>query len=454
MEGSRQADRWWWILMVLLMMLWMFCLVYKARALLGLSLGAMGALALYDTRGEWWQRYQGYFASPSYWLPVLLLLGYSLSWLWTSNPGFIGKHMGLAAQAIGIPMLFYFLRHRFQPLLPWIWLGFAVLTALASLAVLCYLGFQADALEMALGRGRAIPTPYNHVRFAMAISIAALASIWLAVEGYRWNEASDRAQQAWLSGLPFRAVAFVSAVLLIMAVHLLAIRTAWLVFYAGAAVLLLRLGLPRVGWKGLLTLAVAAVLVIVLLVRTVPLLEMKWAYVRYDFERWVKAEEIEHSDAGRWASIQTSLDIVKEEPFWGASREGLPAAMQKGYTEAGFDNSALLPHNQWLFSWSAAGLLGLLGLLGFAAAPFFSPKWWQRPMLAESWLAFFILSLVDAPLQSDVGISLVLMAMCLGLYAQRPASDPTDPKAILPGSNPASAACRCIDYVHRRAPRG
>ena len=89
----------------------------------------------------------------------------------------------------------------------------------------------------------------------------------------------------------------------------------------------------------------------------------------------------------------------------------MAAAMASAYAKTGNANIDHPPHNQWLYSWVAAGLPGLIGVCALLIAPLLDSRFWRKPLLAEGWLMVAALFLVEAPLESDIGIGLCLLAL-------------------------------------------
>ena len=393
-----------WVLTVLLF--WMWTLGTVARALMAIALLALCATAAlrFCRKAPYltWSRAlrargRSLLRRPDYYLPGGLLLAYVLSLLWIRDLDFTQVRIQLSAQALGIPLAFYLLddvigQHRER-----LWLGFGVFAAILAVGVSAYTLVNLDAMMVALGRSRSVPTAVGHVRTGMILAVGAVAMTWQAVGG--------RGRRRVLCGA--------LAAALLVGIHVVAIRTALAMTYVGMAVLLGRLVLTR--FTARQSLAAAAVVAggVGLAVAASPTLVRKAQMMAYDLGKVGAADATDYSDGGRLLSQRAALRIVAEAPWLGAAPEGLRVRQRAAYAEMGVTDVPHLPHNQWLFSWAAAGVAGLLGVACVLLAPALRQNWLRQPLVAEMTAMVAALTLVDACLESDVGVGVSMLAIYL-----------------------------------------
>jgi O-antigen ligase len=124
--------------------------------------------------------------------------------------------------------------------------------------------------------------------------------------------------------------------------------------------------------------------------KTIPSLEQRFNFIKYDYDHYIKGEYREGlSDAVRFYSLKAGADIVKSYPLFGTGFSGLQDKTNHWYK----DNIPLmpaenyfLPSNQMLVYWASGGILGLIVFLTHIILPFFIPY-----LRKNTWfMAFFI----------------------------------------------------------------
>ena len=410
-------------MVVLATLLWLWTLTIKARTPSGVALIGLGALCL--IRLDWFpfriRLWKGAFRAvlkfiktPAYSLPTLFFLGYLITALIGEYNGFWGGRLRHSIQALGVPATFFILSAIYIRYRDHLYMAFGLFASVSALAVGIYFGANSEAIFIAIGQGRVAPTPNRHVRYSMVIAVAAISMWWYAIEGFAKKRSSDTPSD-WL-GLPrtwLRMFAIAFAVILTTVLHLIAVRTGLVMFYLGFAVLLTRILLPRIGWKGVAISLLVCTLVAGLAVTQIPTLSQKLAYASFDLEQIGKESRRLYSDAGRFASIHAGFEVIKEHPISGAPNGDFAEAMRLAYAKTGNTSMVHPPHNQFIYSWGAAGILGLLGVCGVLIGPLIDRKFWRKPLLAEGWLMISTMFMIELPLESDTGIGICLLALYL-----------------------------------------
>ena len=401
-----------WIVGVMLFWMWSMGTVARAPMAIALLALALTALCTFSRKRPYVRRsdeirarWRGLRRRPDYYLPGGLLLAYVIALAYVDDWDFLQTRIQLSAQALGIPLILYVLHPTVSRYRERLWLGFGVFAAVLGAAATGYVLLNFDAFLVALGKSRSVPTAVGHVRTGMILAVAAVAMCYQAVGSW-----------AGLVRLPrWHALASaVLAVLLVGSIHVVVIRTALVMFYVGAGVLLLRLVLTRLSWRQS---AVAVALVaggIGLVAYGSPTLVRKARMTVYDIGKLGQADAADYSDGGRVLSQEAALRILREDPWWGAAPEGLRVRQRETYAEMGVAEVPHLPHNQWLFSWAAVGAVGAIGVGCVVFAPAFRQNWLREPLVAEAVAMVAALTLADACLESDVGVGVAVLGVWLG----------------------------------------
>jgi len=148
--------------------------------------------------------------------------------------------------------------------------------------------------------------------------------------------------------------------------------------------------------------------------------------VRYDQMRWEigtfqdgtfsNYEYTHFTSIRRLLSWSNSWAIIQENPILGVGIGDYQAAMETAYArdKLGFPVNT---QSQFLYYWTASGLLSLLvflSFLGYSFLLFFKQKEYWSKLLGNSFLIFYsVLFLFDAPLNFQVGAMTFLTIFCL-----------------------------------------
>ncbi len=399
-------------LVVVLMLVWMWSMGATGRAPMASALIGLGLVALFDYRPAGSRIYvsaatqaawSAFWRRPDYFLPGLLMVGYGLALVWCEDRDFIQRRLQLSAQAFGIPAIFWLLQDAVRRHKRLLWLGFITFAAVTAVAAMGYAAVNHEAFMVALGKGRVVPTPISHVRFALLCAVAAVAGLWYGLLSLT-RRGGRRGEDYVFLGL---------GLTLTIALHVVAIRTGLAALYLGGGLMVLRLMVTRLAWWQ--SLLAAAVLIVGLgaLIATTPTLVRKLNFMRYDLEQLDAEGGAVYSDVGRLASMQAAWEIVTADPWLGAGRLGLRKRIRATYARMGMPEMELLPHNQFLFSWAAAGVAGLLGVIAVLIAPAFRQNWLRQPLVAELLAMVVVICFVEAPFESDIGVGLSMMAVWL-----------------------------------------
>lgn len=250
-----------------------------------------------------------------------------------------------------------------------------------------------------LAKGQAIPTPIEHVKYSMFNAYAAMSGIILWREGRHSNT-----HQLWLL-----RIATVSIVILL---HVLAVRTGLIIFYISA---LTYLGLKtfREGDKRKLIVFIASSFIIpIVALNTIPSLQQKIAYMKYDWANYREGNGEHYSDSERIMSYKAGWEIWKSNPILGAGygdvREDAHLYYDAKYKRSNFFK---LPHSQFLLTMAGSGILGLLIFI----AGFFTPLLVLRDRSVSTILLFYLylnytLSfLVENSLERSISVAFFLV---------------------------------------------
>jgi O-antigen ligase len=320
-----------------------------------------------------------------------------------------------------LPFLALVLGFWLLPALPnrylrWLWLLFIAITVLAAIGATVNYLLHTQAINELYLHSKVMPTEPDHIRFSLIITLAIAAASLLLV-----HNAVKQAWRPWLMA----AIVFLALFL-----HLLAVRSGEMTFYALGGLAILWLVLRKRQWKQASALA-AALLVLPLLSFVVfPTFRNKLYNTQEDVGKAKQSDASEgknFSIAARLYSYRAAFAIWEENKLIGVGKPDLESEMAKHYVrlypEMG-EEFYLQPHNQYLYNLAAYGIIGLF----IFCIGLFYPAWWARrkaaPLLLVQYVSIALSFLVEYTLETQIGLAFVIFFLLLALQGSLPTTDP------------------------------
>lgn len=287
---------------------------------------------------------------------------------------------------------------------------------LTAVGISIYYALHFGEVNAALQRGQPMPTPRNHIRYAMLMAFGSAAGLWLWQSDYPWP------RPVW------RRVVLGVSLLLMAFLHLLSVRTGLLGLYGALAVGLLYLAWTRRRY-GLAALGLVVLLAAPLLAyRFVPSFRAKMAYVRYDLLMHQEGQGERYADSGRVVSLRVGWDVFRAHPLLGVGAGNLREAVHQRFAaDYPAYQPPLMPHNQFLYTAAGTGLWGLALLLLALLLPLRAALGPYRLLLYFLYAVYGLAMLLEHALENTVGVVLFAFWMGLLLTADRPPREPPAP---------------------------
>lgn len=270
---------------------------------------------------------------------------------------------------------------------------------LANIGVLINYYLHFEEVKEALRVSKNVPTPINHIRFSLLSSLAAIASL------YFWAREAGKIRWLYLGAFAF----------LVAAIHICTVRSGLVALYMALACFGLVELAQRKKWWLLGVFCLAMMVAPYMAYRLVPNVYNKVHLTFHNFHVYKHGEIGGYSDTRRMLSYQHGLDIAMRSPLLGTGAGDLKGEMEKIYIEKSPGNKPLMPHNQYLFSFAALGVLGLLSVVVVG----FLPLFYQRGYQDSLFLAFNIIALTsfmtEMTLETQVGVAFYSFFLTIGL---------------------------------------
>ncbi|WP_185816861.1 O-antigen ligase family protein [Hymenobacter metallilatus] len=361
------------------------------------------------------RRYQR--ATINNYLPFLLIFLVHVGAGLTTSAARMGEYsrdVVLQLPFVVLPVAFWLLPPLSTRQLRLLWLVLLTTTVVAALLSTGNYLLHFDQINEMYLRSKVMPTEPDHIRFSLLITLAIVAGVCLLAH----------------RSIVGRGHALLWGAVLYLAFyqHLLAVRSGLVTLYTMAVIALLWLVFRTRQYQQALVLAATLVVIPAISYSVFPTLQNKSANTREDMGRVDNtASANNYSLVGRVYSYKVALDVVKDNPWFGVGRADIEPEMAVRY-QRDYPNirpeAYIQPHNQFLFSAVAFGLVGLvLFIVGFYYAGI--SVWPQyAPLLLAQYCIVTLSFLVEYTLETQVGLGYALFFILLALEGQKPALEP------------------------------
>ncbi|PJJ54658.1 O-antigen ligase family protein [Hymenobacter chitinivorans] len=335
----------------------------------------------------------------------------------TTSPHNLGeytKDVVLQSPFLLLPLAFWLLPALPSRYLIQLWqlfIGCVVVAAVAATGN--YLLHAAEINEMYL-HSKIMPTEPDHIRFSLMVTLATAAAVVLLT----FAPESTKRQRQLLS---------VSVVVLALFQHLLAVRSGLVTFYAVGILMAGWLLVSQRAYRRALVVAVVLMILPVVSYACFPTFRNKFVNTQDDLSKVDNTDAANnYSLVARVYSYKVAAKLVKDNPWFGVSKADMPEEMAKHYGQdypSIHPQSYIQPHNQFIYS---AVAFGLVGVLIFTLCFYYPLLWtWPRfaPLVIIQYVIVSLSFLVEYTLETQIGLTYSLLFILLGLNGLRPATD-------------------------------
>jgi O-antigen ligase len=249
------------------------------------------------------------------------------------------------------------------------------------------------AIVDAYRKAKVLPTIINHIRYSMLLAFGLLWLVYFMVNNIVINHKVERKIQVLIF------------LYLFITLHVLAVRSGLILFYAGTLLYLTLVGFKHKKYKLLLGFYVVLMLMLMLMINAIPQLKNKIKYTKYDWDMHTQDIDLsQFSDGKRIAAYVASIDVISEKPWIGVGPTKVKPALDAYFSVhyPTLKSSFIDPHNQFLNAGVAAGLLGIVGLFVTVYVPFICSKM-HHSSLSAAFLVMITLSfLVESTLETQL----------------------------------------------------
>ena len=322
--------------------------------------------------------------------------------------------LGMQLPFLMLPLSFWLLPPLPSRYLRGLWWIFIAMTVLAaSGATINYL-LHARQINESYMHSKVMPTEPDHIRFSIMITMAIAAAVLLTAHytvALRWRTLV----KACIIGMAFF-------------LHLLAVRSGEMTFYALGGLAVLWLAFGKKQWRKAAVLATVLVMLPVVSYFAFPTFRNRVYNTQEDVSKVQESSEGKNfSISARVYSYQAALAVWRDNKLTGVGKPNLEGEMAKRYAALYPQLTSdfyIMPHNQYLYNLAA---YGSIGLLVFCLSLFY-PAWWARkkhaPLLLAQYISIALSFLVEYTLETQIGLAFAVFFLLLALQGSLPHDDP------------------------------
>ncbi|MGB3074449.1 MAG: O-antigen ligase family protein [Chitinophagales bacterium] len=322
----------------------------------------------------------------------------------TEDPAFFLERVRLKLPFLALPIAFAALKNtiterRFSFLLYF----FFYMVVFTTLIITFHFAADFEEINNAYKQGRVIDTPFSHIRYSLMVAFAIFTGYFIIVKKMEIRYSWER----WL-------IAIFSAYLIFF-IHLLAVRSGLVAFYACVVYLIFNFIFRGRQLKSALFLAATVVLLPVLAYLILPSVKAKVNYMKYDLQQLFQFNNASGlSDGGRILSIEKGMELFRDHPVAGVGIGDLKQEMTRRLEEAPeHPRENLLPHNQFVFVAAGTGTIGLLVFCLGVLLPLFNRRNLQNILFICFHIIVLSSFLTEATVEEQMGTAFYLQFLLL-----------------------------------------
>ncbi|HXA00717.1 MAG TPA: O-antigen ligase family protein [Cytophagaceae bacterium] len=257
-------------------------------------------------------------------------------------------------------------------------------------------------------RSKILFTVIDHARYSLFVCLAIFLGIYLVVKKY----AEKTSFIFWLI--------FAGTIFLIFFLHLLAVRSGLLAFYA-IFILLAIYFLISKHYKASTFIIVMIIFSIIFSYKYIDTFRMRYSYTMHDLKMSENLTESgnDYSISRRIIANKVAFAIFREHPVFGIGEGNIQSEIHKKYRQSYpfiLTENTLEPHNQFLRQLATMGLTGFIIFIVCFYYPLFYKKNYKHIPLLVIYIIVSLSFLVEDTLDIQLGLSFCLFFIMINLH--------------------------------------
>lgn len=322
-----------------------------------------------------------------------------------SNFNYALSRMELYLTWIALPLGFVSLPLLERKIFHHLFFFYFLLTLLISTVCSVLYLLNMEEINYLYGRSGVIPTPVNHVRFSLMVCYAVFTGIFLMKEEYF----TKTGKYLLGTGIGF----------LIFFLHLLAVRSGLMAFYAIVLALILYLLFNKKSRYALLLLA-GMVIIAFLSWNYIKTIQIKWGYTAYDIEQSaIKESANDYSLSRRLLAHKVAISIFRQNIITGIGSGNISSEIERIYREEHpyiLPENIITPHNQYLKTLAGEGITGFFIFITCFYFPLFYRRNFRFHLLSSLYILLSLSFIVEDTLETQLGLNFSVFFILINLH--------------------------------------
>jgi len=321
--------------------------------------------------------------------------------------------LGLQLPFLMLPLSFWLLPPLPSRYLRGLWWIFITMTVLAALGATINYALHAKEINESYMHSKVMPTEPDHIRFSIMITMAIAAAVLLIA-----HQTVAQKWRVWIKAAVIGLALFL---------HLLAVRSGEMTFYALGGLVVLWLAFSKKQWQKAALLTTVLVMLPVVSYLVFPTFRNRVYNTQEDVSKVQESSKGKNfSISARVYSYQAALAVWRDNRLVGVGKPNLQSEIAKRYATLYpqlTPDFYILPHNQYLYNLAA---YGAIGFVVFCLSLFY-PAWWARkkhaPLLLAQYISIGLSFLVEYTLETQIGLAFAVFFLLLALQGSLPCEE-------------------------------
>ena len=283
---------------------------------------------------------------------------------------------------------------------------FALSMTISAVFVMVNYLLHYQEINYHIGGGGIIPTPFSHIRYSLLLVFAFFVWLWLFYTS---------PMQILSAGYLF----LIPSLFLLIVIHVLPSRSAWVALYAGLICYLVAyISRQRQYLLGFAMIVLICAMPFILY-RLVPSFKNKVGYTLYTWSQYRQGHVDDMSDGMRFSSWKVGAEIIRRN-FWTGvgvgdlQQESLNVSHQL-FPNIQKEDDRKMPHNEFMWIWAATGFFGFMAYCIAFLLPLAATIRRADWLFGVFHVLFFTSFMSESSLEEQVGTAFYLLFLLIFL---------------------------------------
>ncbi|MBK7871216.1 MAG: O-antigen ligase family protein [Saprospiraceae bacterium] len=332
-----------------------------------------------------------------------------MSGLWSSNGAWLMNRLQMKLPFLLLPFAILaipkFDKKVYFPILA----GFFYLVSVVCAYSIIHFILNYDIMIEGYKQGHVLFTPVMHIRFSLMVVICVAIGWYLYQEKYYLKYSIEQ------------IIILIITILLILYLHILAVRTGLVSLYGVLAFFIVYYILKTKRYILGIGLTVFMIAGLALAIRFVPTLWNKTGYMLWSLEQIAQGKRLaDLSDSYRLATVEAGIQLGNQHPIigigWGDIKDETQNYLQQKYPE--LLSVIYTPQSEYVLFYAASGIIGLLIFIWATLQALFYKKSYQNLFIGAFHILMILSFIVEQTIETQLGTAIYIIFAVMNIRFQ------------------------------------